>query len=272
MYILPFRDSDGSPAAVADADVAGDVARLVGGQIDDGGVQLAVAAGAAHRGAVLDEVVHSGHGLGAVGLAGEEARADAVDGDALLGPLGGHLTGEVDDGSLAGGVVADGDLGQAAVAEDGGDVDYPAVAGLEHLAAEVAGAAHDAEDVGVDGVDPVLLGEIVQRLALAAAGVVDENVDPPIAVMHVLRKGLNGSVVAQIERKADCGIALAAERLRKFLAFIAAAGGDDDSRAHFTKSLRDRRAVQAASAGHDGNLPVETEQFLCSFHNEFLHN
>ena len=48
--------------------------------------------------------------------------------------------------------------------------------------------------------------------------------------------------------------------------------GDDDSRAHFTKSLRDRRAVQAASAGHDGNLPVETEQFLCSFHNEFLHN
>ena len=63
------------------------------------------------------------------------------------------------------------------MAEDGGDVDYPAVAGLEHLAAEVAGAAHDAEDVGVDGVDPVLLGEIVQRLALAAAGVVDENVD-----------------------------------------------------------------------------------------------
>ena len=129
-----------------------------------------------------------------------------------------------------------------------------------------------AEEVELGYPVNIALGQLPDRTGDGAAGVVDENVDPPIAVMHVLRKGLNGSVVAQIERKADCGIALAAERLRKFLAFIAAAGGDDDSRAHFTKSLRDRRAVQAASAGHDGNLPVETEQFLCSFHNEFLHN
>ena len=105
--------------------------------------------------------------------------------------------GEVDDGALAGGVVAHGDLGQAALAEDGGDVDDPAVTGLEHLAAEITGAAHDAEDVGVDGVYPLVLGEVLQGHALAAAGIVHEDVD--LAVLG--DDGLDG--VLNVLREAD---------------------------------------------------------------------
>ena len=94
------------PAAVDGDGDAGDVGAGAAGQEQEGAVELVELPGPAHR-AVAAEVAHRalvaehvvlGH------LRGEPARGDGVDPHPPAGPLAGQLSGQVDDGALAGGV------------------------------------------------------------------------------------------------------------------------------------------------------------------------
>ena len=170
--------------------------------------------------------------------------------------------GEVDNGALAGGVVADGDFRQAALAEDGGDVDDAAVARLQHLAAEITGAAHDAENVGVDGVDPVLLGELVQGLALAAAGIVDQDID--LAVLG--DDGLDGvgHVLGHAHVAADDQALRAhgADLFGDLVQLPLAAGEDGEVGALAGESEGELTAQAGGSAGDDCYSSVKIEHFF----------
>src|SRR5690606_9211230 len=160
-------------AAVDVQGLAGDVGGFVGGQVDGGGGDLVARAEAA-GGDVLEDglallvVEHVGH------RAGDEARGDAVDGDAAAADLLGQRLGEADHAGLGGGVV-----GLARVAGDAdhrGDADDAAGAALHH---PLHGGAAEAEigfQIDLDDVGEVLVLHPHQQAVLGDAGVGDEDV------------------------------------------------------------------------------------------------
>jgi len=58
-----------------------------------------------------------------------------------------------------------------------GDEDNPSPAARQHLRQVIAGEAHAAQDVGLEDSRPLLVGDLIERLGLVDAQVVDQDVD-----------------------------------------------------------------------------------------------
>ena len=125
-----------------------------------------------------------------------EARCHAVHGDALARQLLGQGLGERGHARLGGGVVGLPEV--ADLTDDRGDVHHPAEALLEHLVDEHLGAVED--PVEIDGQHPAPGGVVHLHEALVRrdAGVVDEDVDVPELLQHVLRHPIGIGVIGHV--------------------------------------------------------------------------
>ena len=157
--------------------LAGHVGRLRRGQIDRRRGHVLGGAELLGRDVLLDgaDVCFSferiGHGRG------DEARSDAVDGDAARGHLARQRLRHADHAGLGGGIVAL--AGVADDAADGGDVDDAAIAGLgAHHGARAGAHQHERRgEVDGDHLVPLLVLHHHEQVVLGEPGVVDEDVE-----------------------------------------------------------------------------------------------
>src|SRR5215210_3604041 len=196
---LPRRRGTGSGRLGASvARPAGDVeylpaheSGLLGGEVQDGGGHVLGPSRAACRDvlhALGDEVVEI-HAEAGRGLAGHlrlyKTRGSGVHGDPVAAQLDGERLGEALDAGLGRRVV-----GLATVAERAQrrDVDDPAVVPRDHVFLGGPGAKERAAEVDVQYGAPVLVCHLVEQVVPRYTGVVDQDVQAPVAV-HDLPDG-----------------------------------------------------------------------------------
>ncbi|KAI9155232.1 Carnosine N-methyltransferase [Paramyrothecium foliicola] len=190
--------------------LAVDVRARAAGKVDDGARNVLGLAEAAH-GVRLADLVGAARDLEqAVGhLAGEEARADGVDGDVAGAELDGEVAAQVDDGGLAG-RVAVGALGaegaDAEAGDAGGDDDARGVlrrGGLLEQGREDADGVEDGLYVEVHDLGKGRVRVRVERLAPRGAGVGEEDVDAVRVLLDLGEEVLDALERRRVGRHGD---------------------------------------------------------------------
>jgi len=141
---------------------------------------------------------------------------------------------------------------------DGADVDDAAAALLGHGFAEETGHQEHAGDVDLD--------TLTERVGVAGPafhgaqhGVVDEHVDAAELSDHVVVQGLDGLLVALVERHGRGLEPAIGEFLGDDLELLDAAAGHDDVSAGLGEGFDDLAAEEAGPAGDQRDLVVEAE-------------
>ena len=227
-YLGPLRSQCGSESDVAAADgdaLAGDVVGEVGDQeFDDFGAVFGHAQAA--EGDILQQAVAHFGAVAALGDgAGGEHKAgrNTVDMDVVRAQFGGEDAGVVDHAGFGDFVGHAAAVASAPEAGLGCDVDDLAAArglhiGRGGLAAEDCAGQVDVEDVAVV-IGRRGGGAMVGRGMEHAAGVVDEDVDPPEGVyglaQHGLHRGFVGHVGLDAQRAAAERLHFVRRRMRR---------------------------------------------------------
>jgi len=240
-----LRELPGGPATIDEQVLSGDIAAGIAAEEDEGSLEFFRPAHASHGGFFAEAFDHLGRGL----FRGEWARAEAIDADAVAGPIDGEMAGHVDDAPLEG-VVADG----AGGADPGISVG---------IAADdaVHGAQHDNGPGGLPGDDmiskqagedevPGGIGELAGELFGGDRGevgtdrlvaIVDEHIDLPGAGDRLGEPG--GAVVGALVIEFDSEVVLAGaagEAAGRFASAVGVAAGDDDLGTGFRQGSAER--------------------------------
>jgi hypothetical protein len=258
---------------------AGDVARRVAREEDEGAGELRRLAHAAERGArrvVLDEI--------GVLTVLDAAGRDAVAAHAGLAPIRGDEARERDHGALRRGVRgrleerlrAVGPLVDRLIGRDDPvrrrDVDDAAAAAAGHLRADDLRAEERARDVDVERPLPELERIVLEPRELGArlralehvvdGGVVDEHVDPAEPRERRAEQRLDARLLRDVGGDAGRGVALdlARELGRERATPLLVDVGDDDARAGVREGAGVMPAEEARRARHDRDAPVEREE------------
>src|SRR5918998_591787 len=117
----------------------------------------------------------------------DEPGGDGVHRDAVAAELDGEGLGETLEARLGGRVV-----GLAAVAQSAGrgDVHYPAVSLLDHVLLRGPAAQEGPREMDVEHRPPLLVGHLVEEVVPRYARVVDEDVEPAVALDGSLHRVL----------------------------------------------------------------------------------
>src|SRR5215212_2133374 len=179
----PFRSIPRSTGDVED--LSAHERGLLGGQVQDRRRHVLRPAAAAH-GYILHHLLYelleiqTETGCGLPGhLRLDKPGGDGVHRDAVAAELDGEGLGEPLETRLGGRVV-----GLAAVAQGAGrgDVHYPAVSLLDHVPLRHPAAQEGPREVNVQDRPPLLVGHLVEEVVPGNTCVVDEDVEPAVAL------------------------------------------------------------------------------------------
>jgi hypothetical protein len=192
----------------------------------------------------------------------EKARADAVDGDVVLGQRRRQCSGEVDHRALARVVRQGRHHARIAAAQSRhrGDVDdAAALAAFDHVQSDGAADEIRAVNVGSDHLVPRLKGHVLEGRTPGGAGVVDEDVDVLELLQNLLDSGLDLVVLRDVAADSHGADAELVEVLERQLEPLFAAGRNRDCGASLTERLGDLQPKAAATARDQGDFTVKME-------------
>lgn len=161
---------------------------------EDGcGVELAILAIAAFRDHGVSIVLKE---FALEGLLGERslevARADGVDGDALVAPLASESSGEVDNATLCSMIRSCRSDLVSYETIHGSDVDDSAIASRDHsFLGDFTSHLEGANEVDIDFVEENFVSDVLSGSNSASTGVIDKNVDASELVECSLDSSLN---------------------------------------------------------------------------------
>ena len=181
----------------------------------------------------------------------------------MLAPLGREGAGQVHDTALGGVVRGGTDNEVAHQAVHRGDVDDAAVAGLDHLLAELAGAVERTEEIDVQLLLELLVGDLLGRSHGARAGVVHQDVHTAEALHRGGHGGLDFFGVGDIAgERQHVHAELVVDGLGVLLQEVHAAGKQHQVGALARESLGHLEAQAGGCAGHNRDASGKVKVIL----------
>ena len=181
----------------------------------------------------------------------------------MLAPLGREGAGQVHDTALGGVVRGGTDNEVAHQAVHRSDVDDAAVAGLDHLFAELAGAVERAEEIDVQLFLELLVGDFLSRGHGTRAGVVHQDVHAAEALHRGGHGGLDVLRVGNITGKREhLNTKFSVDGFRIFLQEVHTAGEQHQVGALAREGLGHLEAQAGGRAGHYGDASRKIEIIL----------
>ncbi len=225
------------------------------GEVGDQPGHLLGAAGAADRDRALEVVDDDLRILGQQRLGGELAGGEGAGLDPEARPLDRQRPHHVLDRGAGGAGV---DHSRHAVVGREGDAEHLAAA-LRDEGLGRGGVGHQpgALDVELDHSAEAFRGDRLGRGEELAAGVVDEDVEPAVALEHAVEEAVDRLLVADVERLVLEGARKALRQPRGLGQRLLAAPAADHGGAEARQLQRRLAPEAAAGAGDDADLPVE---------------
>src|SRR2546422_822360 len=257
---LPSGDTR---ASIDCDDLPGDVSRSVGGEQCHDPLEVVPVAEPV-QGRVSDDLLAELLQRSPAHLRGEKSRRDGVHRDAVLAPFRGKRARKIDNAPF-GRVVAERlqhAYGVAAQPRDRRDVDDSAIAVRDHRAlSRRLGHEEGAGQVQVHELLPRLQGVILGRRAPGGARVVDEDIQPPVALEESRHHRLDRFGLRQIADERQRLDVLPSEMRSRLFQLLGFPRGDRELRAHLAERLGDLQPEAARAAGDQRDLSGEIEEF-----------